>query len=259
MTGDRLQITEADLISYVDGRLDDQGRETVEVYLASNPADARKVKVWQEQNDTLAALYRRLDEGDLPARFDITRIDRRIRAERTQWRNFAATSILVLVVGLTTGWFGRGLLLNSEAETRSILADAAQAHSLYSSDILHPVEVPADAEGSSNLQKWLSKRLDRKLTVPDLNRQGLRLVGGRILPRSTGPAAQLMYEDEAGQRVTLYVVPATDLEDSEMRRAAVGSYATISWDDEAIRCALVGKLSPERMDVIAKDVYQQLS
>lgn len=259
MTGSQPQITEADLISYVDGRLDDQRRDAVAAHLASNPADARKVDAWQKQNAALAALYGRLDEGAFPANLDVIRMERRVRSERAHWRNLAAASVLVLAFGLTAGWLGHGLVHQGGEESQSIVAEATQAHTVFASEVLHPVEVRADAEDPSHLQKWLSKRLDRKLNIPDLRRQGLQLVGGRVLPSASGAAGQLMYEDATGQRVTLYIVPATDSEDTAMRRSNVGSLEAVSWDDETIRCALVGNLEPKRMDAIAKDMYQQLS
>lgn len=259
MTGSEPQITEADLISYVDGQLEDRRHDAVRTHLASNPADARKVAIWQQQNATLTALYGPLDTDALPERLDVYRIERRLRSQRADWRKVAAASILILGVGLTGGWFGRGLVSEVAEPAHSIVADAAQAHRLFASEVLHPVEIRADAENASSLPKWLSKRLDRKLNIPNLTRHGLSLVGGRVLPSSEGAAAQLMYEDKSGQRVTLYIVAAADSSDTAMRRSSLGSLEAISWDDETIRCALVGNLPSDRMDAIAKDTYQQLS
>lgn len=259
MTGIQTQITEADLISYVDGRLDDQRSNEVRAYLATNPAEMRKVEAWQKQNAALTALYGRVDEAAVPANLDVVRIDRRLRSERAHWRNLAAASILVLAVGVTAGWYGRGLNRRDEGgEIHSVIADATQAHKFFTAEVLHPVEVRADADDTSSLQKWMTKRLDRNLSIPDLHRHGLQLIGGRVLPNSTGAAAQLMYEDDTGERVTLYIVPAADSEDTAMHRTRMGSLEAVSWDDETIRCALVGTLAPERMDAIAKDMYQQL-
>ncbi|WLD98041.1 anti-sigma factor [Agrobacterium leguminum] len=259
MTGSEPQITEADLISYVDGQLEDPRRDAVRAHLASNPADASKVAMWQQQNATLTALYGPLDTDALPERLDVYRIERRLRSQRADWRNMAAASILILAIGLAGGWFGRGLVSQVAEPAHSIVADATQAHKLFASEVLHPVEIRADAENASSLPKWLSKRLDRKLNIPDLTRHGLSLVGGRVLPSSEGAAAQLMYEDKSGQRVTLYIVAAVDSSDTAMRRSSLGSLEAISWDDETIRCALVGNLPSDRMDAIAKDTYQQLS
>ncbi|MFF2321402.1 anti-sigma factor family protein [Agrobacterium sp. NPDC058088] len=258
MTGREPHVTEADLLSYVDGQLDAQRLGAVRAHLASNLADARKVTMWQQQNATLTALYGPVDTNIVPDRLDVYRIERRVRLERADWRNMAAAAVLILAVGMTGGWFGRGLMFEV-TEPASIVADATQAHKLFASDVLHPVEVRADGGDPQNLPKWLSKRLDRKVNIPDLTRHGLSLVGGRVLPGSEGPAAQLMYEDKGGQRVTLYIVAAADSSDTAMRRSSVGSLETVSWDDEMIRCALVGNLPSDRMDAIAKDTYQQLS
>lgn len=187
MTGSEPQITEADLISYVDGQLEDPRRDAVRAHLASNPADARKVAMWQQQNATLTALYGPLDTDALPERLDIYRIEQRLRSQRADWRNMAAASILILAVGLAGGWFGRGLVSQVAEPAHSIVADATQAHKLFASEVLHPVEIRADAENASSLPKWLSKRLARKLNIPDLTRHGLSLVGGRVLPAPKAP------------------------------------------------------------------------
>ena len=63
------------------------------------------------------------------------------------------------------------------------------------------VEVGADQK--DHLVGWLSKRVGVTLTAPDLESQGFRLIGGRLLPAgTTGMAAQFMYEDATGRRVS---------------------------------------------------------
>lgn len=69
------------------------------------------------------------------------------------------------------------------------------------------------AEGSASeqraqeqhLARWLSKRLDLPVRLYDLRPQGFELVGGRLLPDSSGPSAQRMYQNGNGQRITLYL------------------------------------------------------
>ncbi|WP_448549846.1 hypothetical protein, partial [Xanthomonas translucens] len=90
-----------------------------------------------------------VDVDVLPARLDVYRMERRLRSKRADWRNMAAASILILAVGLTGGWFARGLLSQVAEPAHSIVADATQAHKLFASDILHPVELRADAENAS--------------------------------------------------------------------------------------------------------------
>ncbi len=78
---------------------------------------------------------------------------------------------------------------------------AAAAHLTFVVDARHPVEVTAAQEG--HLVQWLSNRLGRPLRVPDLAGLGFHLIGGRLLPGSAGPAAQFMFDDDNGTRLTI--------------------------------------------------------
>ena len=85
-------------------------------------------------------------------------------------------------------------------------SDLIDAHRLYSVEVRHPVEVAADDE--AHMSTWLSRRLGKSIKPPPLAGAGFRLVGGRLLPADGKPAAQFMYENAAGQRLTLYFAVA---------------------------------------------------
>ena len=78
---------------------------------------------------------------------------------------------------------------------------------MYSAEKVHVVEVGADQK--DHLVGWLSKRVGTPLVAPDLSAEGFQLVGGRLLPAAEKPAAQFMYQDRAGTRISLYVTPDT--------------------------------------------------
>ena len=80
---------------------------------------------------------------------------------------------------------------------------ALTAHVLYTPEVRHPVEGVAAEE--AHLVAWLTKRLGGKVRAPRLGEIGYSLVGGRLLPSPGGPAAQFMYQDAEGGRLTLYV------------------------------------------------------
>ena len=80
--------------------------------------------------------------------------------------------------------------------------DALLAYELYTVEVRHPVEVTGDQR--PHLVQWLSKRLGAPVQAPELDKQGLKLVGGRLLPGPTGPSAFFMYENPSGERFTLY-------------------------------------------------------
>lgn len=139
--------------------------------------------------------------------------------------------------------------------------DAALAHAVYSPEKRHPVEVAATEQ--QHLVQWLSRRLDKPLKVPDLSAEGYSLVGGRLLPGAAGARAQFMFEDAAGQRVTLYIGALADRngaasQESAFRFAAGDPVPSFYWVDQGFGYALSGKLPRETLLTLAGAVYKQL-
>jgi anti-sigma factor RsiW len=251
------RITESDLHGYVDGALGPSRRAQVERFLAARPEVAEQVEAWRRQNDALAALYGSIVDEPVPPRLDVRRLAGASAASRGigAWPQLAAAAILCLAVGAAGGWLGRGTLADGAGHA-TLVDEAVSAHELYASEVLHPVEVRADQQ--AHLVQWLSRRLDRALAVPDLRPLGFDFIGGRLLPAQGAPAAQLMYEDRAGQRVTFLIVAANDGHESSLRYAQTGSLRSFLWTDESIRCVLVGSMARDRLRDIAALAYRQL-
>jgi anti-sigma factor RsiW len=110
-----------------------------------------------------------------------------------------------------------------------ITNDAIAAHRIFSVELRHPVEVNADQE--AHLVQSLSKRLGRELAEPDLASVGFRLMGGRLLPAEDGPAAQFMYENGTGGRLTLYLRTGVGHE-AAFRYHEEGGIGAFYWSDE---------------------------
>jgi anti-sigma factor RsiW len=122
------------------------------------------------------------------------------------------------------------------------------------------------ASEQQHLVQWLSKRLDRPLKVPDLSSQGYALVGGRLLPGETGARAQFMFEDTAGERVTLYIgtldanaAGAAAARETAFRFASEGPVPSFYWVDQGFGYALAGKLPRELLLKLATLAYRDLS
>ena len=118
---------------------------------------------------------------------------------------------------------------------------AINAHDVYSVDKRHPVEVTA--EDSQHLVAWLSKRLDRTLIAPDLSGLDFNLIGGRLLAATNGAAAQFMFEDSTGLRVTLFITPNQSEETASLAFVSQGQTAAFHWLDRSLNFTLVGRLS----------------
>ncbi|MBA8840474.1 anti-sigma factor [Ochrobactrum sp. RH2CCR150] len=248
-------ISDAELQAYVDGLLPVERRQVIEAELSANPQLASEIGVWQRQNETLQALYSHVAQEPVPARLNPGAIRDEIRSTRQgSWR-MAAAAVVLVAVGAGAGWFGRDALEATPPSSMPLVSEAMAAHSLYTSEIVHPVEVKAEQE--QHLSAWLSKRLERTLVIPDLRTEGLSLVGGRLLPANGGPAAQLMYEDTSGKRVTLFIVPSDDNKETSLRYLTRGNLEALIWSDNALNCALVGDLPRPRLQQIAMSAYKQ--
>ena len=250
-------ISESDLLAYVDGQLPVERRAEVDAHLTAHPDTAEEVRAWQRQNEALAALYGNVAAEPLPDRLSVHGLSARNSSPAaTPWLRLAASVMLLLGLGAGAGWTARSLLAPAAARLPPLVDEAVAAHSLYAGEVVHPVEVRADSE--AHLRKWLSKRLDRPLNVPDLTGRGYRLVGGRLLPAGDLPAAQFMYQNAGGDRVTLYVVPAENAGETNFRFVRLDKLEAFFWSDERIRCALVGDLPRAELQKLATAAYRQL-
>lgn len=251
---ERTTITEADLNAYADGELQPEERAAVEAYLADHPADRERIAAWRDQEATLRALYGHVAEESVPARLSPHRIAMERRRNFSRTAMAVAAALVLVVIGGTGGWVGRGLITPTASET-TLVSEAEAAHALYTPEVLHPVEV--NGENGTHLTKWLSKRLDRSLSIPDLSSEGFSLVGGRLLPAAGSAAALIMYENRDGARVTLYVVPKTG-EETAMRFSSAGGLTAVSWQAQTLGCVLVGSLPRETLMTLAKASYGSL-
>nr|WP_067298574.1 anti-sigma factor [Marinobacterium profundum] len=142
------------------------------------------------------------------------------------------------------------------ASQPTFVQSAMQAHALYSVEVRHPVEVGEQEQ--AHLLKWLSKRLDRPLAAPDLSGLGFQLLGGRLLPAQDGPAAQLMYQDAGGERITLYIAAAADSQPSSFLFSEHRGVSTFYWVDEHWGYSLSGRIDQARLSQLSGQVYLAL-
>jgi anti-sigma factor RsiW len=259
MTDAAGHITEAELQAYFDGELAPERRRAVEAYLASHPEDADRLESWRRQDRSIRRAYRSLSERPIPDPLLRALVRREARATRRRWwaAASAAAALLLFVAGATSGWYGRALLAPTEPEAPTLLADAAAAHLTYTAEVRHAVEVPASEQ--DHLATWLGRRLEVPLRVPDLTDRGYELVGGRLLPAASGrAAAQLMYEDAGGHRLTLYMRAAPDEERTAFRFAQQGKLSALYWEDGKVAWVLLAELPREQLLELAQQVYAAL-
>jgi anti-sigma factor RsiW len=255
MTDPEEPVTEAELHAYFDGELSPERRGAVEAYLGNHPEDADRLESYRGQDILIRRAYRTLAERPLSPRLLGTVTRRDSPRSRGWWHALAvaAAGLVLFVVGAASGWYGRELIAPAPSRSESLVADAAAAHVVYAAEKRHAVEVPASDE--EHLATWLGRRLAVPLRIPDLRESGYELVGGRLLPAGSGePAAQLMYQDDGGRRVTLYLRAIPGGEPAASRYAREGDLSALYWQDNDVAWVLVGDLPRDQLDALANRI-----
>jgi anti-sigma factor RsiW len=138
---------------------------------------------------------------------------------------------------------------------RPLPVEAAYAHAVYVPEVRHPVEVGAAEQ--EHLNAWLSKRLDRPISAPDLRAAGYALIGGRLLPDAHRPAAQFMFENESGGRITLYIRHAPDDRETAFAHAENDGFGVVYWLDDGLAYALTAAADRMELTAAAELVYRE--
>ena len=258
-------IDRDDLHAYVDGRLTPEAQTHVEARLAQHPEDAAAVHAYRLQNSELRASFAPVLDEPLPPELQaavMAGTSARPKAApniRLGWARLgwaAAASVVLLLAGGVGGWLLHGWRGAPGEAGGSFAEQALGAHRVFVSEVRHPVEVGADQE--AHLVGWLSKRLGTKLRAPALRAAGFELVGGRLLAEGARPAAQLMYEDAGGRRLTVYLRAIEGAEQTAFRFVEQNGVAAFYWIDRDFAYALVAPLERERLLDIAHQVYRDL-
>ena len=262
-----LPISEDDLQAYVDAQLTQARRAEVAAWLAEHPGEAERVRAYQAQNEALKDLFNPVASEPLPESWLLlveppqpAAVDRPKTSIFERWPALRlAAGVLLALLGGIGGWLAHEQYpaRNSMTQAFSLPRQAAVAHVVYTPDVRRPVEVTADQE--EQLVKWLSKRLGTPVKPPKLGGLGYELVGGRLLPGTHGPVAQFMYQEAAGQRLTLYVT-TENIGDSAtvFRFAREGEINVFYWVDGPFGYALSGSIGKGELARLATAVYDQL-
>jgi anti-sigma factor RsiW len=263
-------IREEELHALLDGRLSEPECRALEARVAADAVASAALSAWRLQRDSLRGLHSQvLREAIPPALLAATQHAAGAQQQVDQWWRWGGVAAGV-VLAFAVGWLSHGQwqlnqpqglqTLSKSQNSRQFIHQAALAHAVYTPEVRHPVEVTAAQQ--EHLVQWLSKRLGKPLKVPNLSAQGFELVGGRLLPGEEGARAQFMFQNAAGERITLYLgaLNPKDAGKSEtaFRFSAEGPVPGFYWVDHGFGYALAGTLPREGLMKLAEAVYQQL-
>jgi anti-sigma factor RsiW len=250
-------ITEDELHAFVDQRLDAARHAEVEDYLNTHPEVAARMAHYGRHRNALRAALAHVVEEPVPPQLNIRHLMEMGHQDRGfPWRSLAA-SVLMLVIGAAGGWTlrGEGLRPSDANGIASLAQEAAYTYGVFGSDQTHPVEF--GAADKNQLVRWISSRLGRSVTVPDLTASGYRFMGGRLVATPHGPAGLLMYDDDQGRRLAMLVRPMTIDADTRMSEHSFGDLRGYAWASKGTGFSLVGAAPADLLHPIADEVRRQ--
>jgi anti-sigma factor RsiW len=259
MSEDR--ISDSELNALVDGELDPARQSEIETWLADNPESARRVARYRSQNAGLHALYDDILHEELPLKI-ASALETR-RSGVPPWAAMAA-AIALFVVGAAGGWMVRGetneatrqVASAPPIDTQELMVRASMAHVVSHEDELHT----STSGGTAEVGDYLADRMGKPVKVPSLDSFGYRLVGSRVLPDTSGPAAQFVFSDESGKKVSLYV-RGEQADGVNITYALADDLSMFYWNDSDRSYAMVTRVDDEKgreaLLTAAKAVYGQ--
>jgi anti-sigma factor RsiW len=250
-------ISEEDLHAYTDNALDVLRQADFEAYLQDHPEIARRVGSYAHQREMLRQAFDPISREPVPPELNLARmIAARRRSQSGRW-HLAAAAVLLTAAGGSGGWVARGFTTQPNAGIAALAQEASVSYRVFGPDKARPVEVGADRE--QNLVEWISDRIRRPVSVPNLSEAGFQFIGGRLVATPHGPAGLLMYDDDQRSRIAILVRPMAVDHSAKMAEYLHGEITNLAWADEGTGYSLVGPLSSEQLHPIAAEIRRQFS
>ena len=255
-------FSDSELSAWLDGEGSAEQRERIDAWLRQDPQALARMRLWSADREAIRARFDPVRSEPVPARLSETVL--RGRNAHEGWTRAAAV-VALLVAG---GAIGSALTWQWQQQRSERLAAAAQAgtpagwvqravyaHSVFTPEPRHPVEVRAQEE---HLSRWLTRRIEVPVKLFDLRDDGFELMGGRLLPDAGGKSAQLMYENaRTKERVTVYLRKPDADAPTAFRYEQQGELGLFYWVEAGAGYALVGTLPKERLLALAQSIYRQ--
>ncbi|WP_339151226.1 hypothetical protein J4T87_0034255 (plasmid) [Rhizobium sp. T1473] len=92
-----------------------------------------------------------------------------------------------------------------------------------------------------SLREMSESALGSARAIPDLSTAGYRLMGGRTVPTTHGPAMMLMYDDDKGSRLVLLGRRMITDKEAKMSDTIDGEVGSWTWAKSGVGYSLVGE------------------
>jgi anti-sigma factor RsiW len=252
-------FSEADLHSFVDGRLEPSRQVEMARRLKSHAADRARTEAWREQNELIRATFSEVESETLPVSLCLT-TPARLRCVSSDGLPLGGPDSANPGKPRFTSEAKRRRARLMAISTLMICASVAGAWIMYE----HPA-APADHAAQvrgRGLDEALAGRTVEAMSgvlasghsqtrglpaikIPDLSGSGFTFTGASA-QQADPPALLLSYEDETGQRIVIGAANA-----GQTGSALTPYRHAVTWHRSGIAFALTGTVEQSRLNAIA--------
>ncbi|QJE72313.1 anti-sigma factor [Aerophototrophica crusticola] len=246
-------VTEEELHAYADGLLARDRLPAVKAYLELNPAAAAEVATWREQNRALRLLFAAGPAAGADPAWEAEAASlagpkgRSAKVKAALARVGGTRRLPAMAAGLAllvTGALAGSTLPDNRTEDGvARFARAAERVHLITTGRGNGATLAALTQGRG----------------PDLRRLGWILEGIRPVRVGVEDAAQLIYGDGTGRRLSVLVGRPTGPREASVSYRRRGEQVMFTWLDDNLAYALVGELPRAEMLRLADAVHDRLS
>jgi anti-sigma factor RsiW len=150
-------------------------------------------------------------------------------------------------------WAGAAILLSGNGGAPFAKA-ATAAYRTFAEGRARPVEIATTDRDALN--RWFSAQMSGAAPIPDLKTSGLALIGGRIVPGASSPAAFLIYESPRRERFAIAMEAVDAPPETDLAIDDSGGVLCASWTGAGHSFAIVGRASRGRLAELARLVRE---
>ncbi|MGV6816962.1 MAG: anti-sigma factor family protein [Thiotrichales bacterium] len=244
MTDDVNQFSDSEIHAYIDDQLDHERAAELLLAMADDPELEKRVNDYIKVNALLKAELDPILSESLPDGIrEQLKLFKNNPVKSRDWQPFLRAAMVagVLLFSGGIGWTVHSISMSHGSTSlvkNNLVEPATFAHAVFAPDANRPVEIFAG--NVQLLNRWLTNRMGTPITAPDLSLSGLKLLGGRLLPSTDRMAAQFMYENDTGSRVTVYI-RRIDNGESSVDYADIDGVDSYFWTSDGFGVAVSGR------------------
>ncbi len=249
---EKQMIGEAALHAFVDKELDREANYQVEEWLQQNPEQLHDIATWKYQNEKLKEAFDPVLDEMIPKGIQETLNKAPKPPKQSSFTGMKmAASIIILIVGLVTGWY-----VGQPKATKkwpAFAQNAISSHLVFAGDVSRPVEYAAPQK--NYFLAWVKHRMEREVTPPTLTFAGFKFLGGRVLPHEDKPAVLFMYENVHGKRITLLVGQNKRFQNKPVSVWSKGKLHCYFWFNGRLSFSVTSEINKKDLKDVTDKVY----